>query len=153
MSAREAWQDALGRAFGGATRVLWVGDKRLAPPGALHARDLDALPATQDTYEGIGLVMRADLRASLSLLRPRLAPGGSVLVVLDASPLLGVVTRAFRFAPKAELTPLIEACEALLLLGFEEPRVVTALRPRLVLAARKPPALGALDAFFEQPAP
>jgi hypothetical protein len=153
MSAREAWQSALADAFGGAARVLWVGDKRLAPANALLARDLDALPATQETFEGIGLITRADVRASLALLRPRLAPGGSLLLVLDASLLLGAVTRAFRFAPKAEVTPLIEASEALLLLGFEEPRVVTALRPRLVLTAKKPQRLGALDAFFEQPTP
>ncbi|HTU60265.1 MAG TPA: hypothetical protein VMF89_17565, partial [Polyangiales bacterium] len=92
------------------------------------------------------------LRAGLSLLRARLADGGLLWVVLDEAPLLGAVSRALGLSSKSD-EPLIEACEALLLTGYREPRVLTELKPRLVLAADKPRRVDALDAFFEQPSP
>jgi hypothetical protein len=151
MSAREAWSKLTARSFGGSARVLWIGDKRMAPAGAMLVRDLGALPDPSEQFDGIGWVTRANVRAGLSQLRPRLVAGGSLIVVLDESLLMGAVTRAFRLAPKSEATPLNEACEALLLSGFEEPCVVQALRPRGVLTAKKPSRPSALDAFFEQP--
>ena len=151
MSVRESWKALFERSFGTSTRLLWVGEKRLAPSGAVQVRELSALPDPSETFDGIGWVTRADVRAGLALLRPRLAPGGSLIVALDESLLLGAVTRAFRLAPKPDVTQLADACEALVLAGFIEPGVVQSLRPRAVLTARKPSVLNALDAFFEQP--
>jgi hypothetical protein len=151
MSAREAWSKVFARSFGTSTRVLWIGDKRLAPAGAEHVRDLSALPASGEHFDGIGWVTRADVRAGLTRLRPRLSDGGSLILVLDESLLMSAMTRAFRLAPRHEATPLNEACEALVLSGFEEPCVVQALRPRGVVAAKKPNRPCALDAFFAQP--
>jgi hypothetical protein len=153
MSAREEWQQLLERTFGGAVPVLWLGDKRLAPSGAVQGRDIDALRGSTERFAGIGWMTRADVRAGLSALRPLLSEGGSLLLVLDESLLIGAVTRALRLAPKPDSLPLTEACEALVFMGFEEPRVLLSARPRVVLSARKPARLGALDAFFEQPTP
>lgn len=153
MSARDAWGDLFRRTFGAATRVLWLGDKRLAPPGALAVHELSELAPGEASFQGIGLVTRGELRVNLARVRPLLAPGGALLLVLDAPPLLGAVTRALRLAPKTDDAALLEACEALLRAGFDQPRVVRSLRPRLAISAQKPARLGPLDAFFEQPSP
>jgi hypothetical protein len=151
MSAREAWQALTERTFAGAERVLWLGDKRLAPAGAHLVRDLAALEDVHERFDGIGWLTRSDLRAGLGLLRPRLSDGAALIVVLDDSLLKGVLTRALRLAPKPDVA-LTEACEALVLSGFEEPRLVGSVRPRIVLTARKPKRASALDSFFAQPA-
>lgn len=160
MSARE-FRSALAQAFAGAERRLWLGDRRHAPEGAQVLRDVQELAASSERTQGalasetgcfdaIGWVTRGPLRQGLSLLRPRLTDGGLLWILLDDAPLLGAVSRALRLSSNSD-EALIEACEALLLSGYREPRVLTALRPRLVLAANKPRRGAALDAFFEQP--
>jgi hypothetical protein len=153
MSARAALNELFERTFAAASPVLWIGDKRLAPLGAVHVRDVSALQGSREEYAGIGWVTRSDVRAGLSVLRPYLRAGGALILVLDDAPLLGAVTRAFRLAAKPDSLPLIEAAEALLLLGFEEPCIVQSARPRIVLTGRKPAHATLLDAFFEQPTP
>lgn len=149
MSARENYQSALERVFGSAERSLWLGDKRGAPKGAQVVRDLHSLQGMSEHYQAVGWVTRGAVRAGLSLLRPRLSDGGALWLVLDDAQLLGAVSRALRLSPKSAL--LDEACEALVFSGFEEPRVLSSLKPRLVLSAKKPARSSALDAFFEQP--
>jgi len=151
MSTRE-FRGALARAFAGAERSLWLGDKRHAPDGALVLRDVEELGGACERFQAIGWVTRGPLRMGLASLRPRLSDGGLLWVVLDEAPLLGAVSRALRLSPKSD-EALIEACEALLLTGYKEPRVLIELQPRLVLAANKPQRVDALDAFFEQPPP
>ncbi len=162
MTTRE-FRGALARAFAGAERSLWLGDKRHAPEGAQVLRDVQELAGTSERhpevlargparFDAIGWVTRGPLRAGLALLRPRLSHGGLLWILLDDAPLLGAVSRALRLSSGAE-EALPEACEALLLAGYREPRVLTELRPRLVLAANKPRRGDALDAFFEQPPP
>jgi hypothetical protein len=151
MSTRE-FRGALARAFAGAERSLWLGDKRHAPEGTQVLGDIEELREAGERFQAIGWTTRGPLRTGLALLRPRLSDGGLLWVVLDDAPLLGAVSRALRLSPRAD-EALIEACEALLLTGYREPRVLIELRPRLVLAANKPQRADPLDAFFEQPSP
>lgn len=152
MSARETWSKLLDATFAGGERLLWIGEKRLAPRAAQQARDLGYLRECTEPFDGIGWIMRGDVRAGLGTLRPWLRANGALLLVLDQSLLLGAVTRAFRLSSKPDVMAAMQVCEALLMAGFERPRVLVEAQPRLVLAANKPRRLGALDAFFEQPA-
>jgi hypothetical protein len=151
MSARENYQSALERVFDPAERSLWLGDKRGAPKAAQVVRDLQDLQGASERYQAIGWVTRGAVRAGLALLRPRLLDGGVLWLLLDEAQLLGAVSRALRLSSKSAL--LDEACEALVFSGFEQPRVLSALKPRLVLSASKPARSSALDVFFEQPPP
>lgn len=91
-------------------------------------------------------------RAGTSAIRKVLLPGAPVLLAVEKRPpaldqLRAVFTR--EPLPRASLESL---CEALLLSGFAAPRVHDVLPGWLLVSARLPATLCALDDFFEQPA-
>ncbi len=146
------WSVAARSLLTGANRVLLVGVKNFGLSSVSSIRDPFERLAVEQQFEAIVWHVRGGLAPGLRALRAKLSTSAVLLLIVERPGVLELLSRALRPAAARISSPgLLEACEALLLVGLELPTLVAQNRRGLVLSARKPEQLGPLDVFFEQP--
>jgi hypothetical protein len=146
-----AWQGPARALFEGGEPLLVVSAKSFAHERATHLEDVSAARATaHGPYRGIVWRVRAPLQPGLGLLRSLLLPGAPLLVVVEARRPEALL-RSLLGRPAWPAYVLEDVCEALLLKGLSEPRLLAASTAGFAAAARNPSQPSPLDAFFEQP--
>jgi len=146
-----AWHAAARELFESSEPLLVVSARSFAHPGATHLEDIAAARATaHGSYRGIVWRVRAALEPGLALLKPLLLPGAALLLVVEGGRPEALL-RSLLGRPAWPSCELEDACEALLLKGLSEPRLVAASKAGFAAAANNPTQRSTLDAFFEQP--
>jgi hypothetical protein len=146
-----AWHAAARELFEGCDPLLVVGARSFTAAGAMHQEDLGAVKAGPDgPYRGIVWRVRSELEPGLALLRPLLLPGAALLLVVEVRRPEALL-RSLLGKPAWPAYVLEDACEALVLKGLSEPRLVAQSKAGFAAAARNPTQRSSLDVFFEQP--
>jgi hypothetical protein len=146
-----AWHAAARELFEGCESLLVVSAKSFTAPGATQLEEVDALKAgARGPYRGIVWRVRTPLEPGLSLLRPLLSPGAALLLVVEARRPEALL-RSLLGKPAWPPCSLEDVCEALVLKGLSEPRLLAATKAGFAAVARNPTLRSTLDVFFEQP--
>jgi hypothetical protein len=147
-----AWQAAARELFQGKDHVLLVSAKSFGHAGATQLDDLRAVQAApHGPYDGIVWRVRSELRAGLEVFKPLLHPGAALLLVVEARRPPEALFRSLLGKPSWPPYLLEDVCEALLLHGLREPRLLTAGKAGFAVSAKNVQQRSPLDAFFEQP--
>jgi hypothetical protein len=146
-----SWHGAARELFEGCEPLLVVSARGFAAAGATHLEDVGALQAAaHGPYRGIVWRVRAALEPGLARLRPLLMPGAALLLVVETRRPEALL-RSLLGKPAWPLYVLEDVCEALLVKGLSEPRLVAESKAGFAATARNPTQRSTLDAFFEQP--
>lgn len=145
-----AWQAGVREQLSG-LRVLLVNSKGFElPQGSEVAAPSDALAQGQ-SFDGIFWQPRSPVSSGIATLKKLLLPAGRLLVWVDAARGPEAFFKLLLSRPSGPNIPLEEVCEAVLLAGLLEPRVLYQGKRGFVVSASQPAALGMLDALFSQP--
>jgi hypothetical protein len=136
----------------------------LGSPGALLAIGVDvpdrSATCVDDVASASGLGQRfpaavwsplSDVAAGLARLRSALLPAARVLLLSPIKPAALRRLRALVAGERLHSLSLEELCSALLLTGFQLPRVLPNVGNLRVITAELPQHRDELDVFFEQP--
>jgi hypothetical protein len=146
-----AWHGAARELFEGCEPLLVISARTFTHAGATQLEEIGATgAAAHGPYRGIVWRVRGSLDPGLSQLKPLLLPGAALLLVVEARRPEALL-RSLLGKPAWPPYVLEDACEALLLQGLSEPRLVAESKAGFAAAARNPTQRSALDAFFEQP--
>jgi hypothetical protein len=146
-----AWQGAARELFQGCDHVLLVSAKSFGHAGATQLDDLRAAQAVpHGPYDGIVWRVRSALDQGLETLKPLLHPGAALLLVVEARRPPEALFRSLLGRPSWPPCTLEDACEALLLRGLSEPRLLAESKAGFAVGARNVQQRSSLDAFFEQ---
>ncbi len=135
----------------GVERGLSIGKKLPVLQNMHSVADLASVAATSEHFDGLMWRLDTDLRTGISGVRPVLAPGARLFLLVELVPSVWGVTRQLLGGREILRFTREAVCEDMLMLGLVSPRVWVEAGRWLAISAQLPRSPDALDLVFSQP--
>jgi hypothetical protein len=135
----------------GVQHGLAIGKNTPLLPGLAAIEDLTQLTVSQASYDGVLWRLERSLAEGMRRLRPVLAPGARLFVLVELVPSVWGVTREILGGREIMRFSREGVCEEVLLAGLVSPQVWVDSPRFVALSAQVPEQLDALDDVFAQP--